>query len=97
MSDPPPPPPPPESTLLTLPPKYLDIHEKLFTASRAGDETIVKELLFAGAYPDKYRDETGNTALLEAASLGEYTIVSMLLYGVDLNIQNLDGKICYLP
>ena len=48
--------------------------------------------MFAGAYPDKYRDETGNTALLEAASLGENTIVSMLVYGVDLNIQNLDGK-----
>ena len=91
MSEPPPAPaPPPESFFLDLPPTDSDIH--LFTASRAGDETRVQELMSAGANPQKYRDEFDNTALLEAASLGKNTIVSMLLYGADLSIQNNDGN-----
>ena len=67
-----------------------DINEKLFTASHAGDETLVKDLLLAGA-SDKYRDGIGNTALMEAASLGKDTIVRMLLDWAEMNTQNNYG------
>ena len=33
-----------------------DIHEKLFDASRDGNNTRVRELLAAGADPNKYRN-----------------------------------------
>ena len=81
MSDPPPP-----------PPSGSELHEKLFTASRAGDGTLVGELLVAGADPNKYKDMFGNAALLEAAFIGKDSIVSMLInLGADLNMQNIHG------
>ena len=46
-----------------------DIHEKLYDASVAGEDARVRELLAAGAQPDKYKDGYGWTAVIEAAIL----------------------------
>ena len=74
-----------------------DIHEKLYKASEAGDDTRVTELLGAGADPDKYKDNYGDTALIEAARQGKDSTVSILIqHGADLNIQNKDGKTIFL-
>ena len=75
-----------------------DIHRKLFDASGYdGDITRVTELLGAGADPDKYKDSSGDTALIEAAWRGSDSIVSILIqHGADLNIQNKDGKTIFL-
>ena len=40
-----------------------DIHKELFVVSQAGDCSRVRELLEAGADPDKYKDSDGWTAL----------------------------------
>ena len=66
-----------------------DIHKKLYYASIQGDDSLVRELLAAGADPDEFKDNSGNTALHEAASQGNNTTVSILIdHGADLNIQN---------
>ena len=58
-----------------------DIHKELFEASLAGDRNRVRELLEAGADPDKYKDEDyGDTALQYVAVEG-HNVVS----GKDIN------------
>ena len=70
-----------------------DIHEKLYNASYYGDDTRLRELLTAGADPNKYRNSNGITALLDAASRGRDSTVSILIqHGADLNIQEKYGR-----
>ena len=70
-----------------------NIHTELCDASVAGDDNRVRELLGAGADPDKYRNRHGWTALYMAASRGRDSTVSILIqHGADLNIQNKYGK-----
>ena len=70
-----------------------NIHKKLHDASSAGDDTLVRELLAAGAEPDKYKDSWGDSALSEAARWGRDSTVSILLQaGANLNIQNDNGR-----
>ena len=56
-----------------------EIHKKLFYACRVVDDSCVRELLAAGAEPDKYKSRDGDTALIEAALCGEESIVSILV------------------
>ena len=70
-----------------------DIHKKLWDASAAGDGDGVRDLLAAGADPDKYKDRYGYTALLEAAAWGRDSIVSILIqHGADINRQGYYGN-----
>ena len=70
-----------------------DIHERLYYASRDGNDTLVTELLAAGAEPDKYKDSHGHTALIEAAWGGKDSTVSILLQAkADVNIQSKYGN-----
>ena len=70
-----------------------DIHEKLYDASGGGDLTRVRELLGAGANPNKYKDCVGDTALLEAAYRDRYSIGSTLIqHGAALDTQNKKGN-----
>ena len=70
-----------------------DIPRQLYDASGDGVDTRVRELLGAGADPDKYRDSDGDTALIRAAGWGKVSTVSILIqHGADLNIQDNDGK-----
>ena len=69
-----------------------DLHEKLYDASGSGDGTRVRELLEAGAEPNKYKDCVGDTPLLEAVYRGKYSIVSILIeHGAALDTQNKKG------
>ena len=69
-----------------------DIHKKLFDASSDGCETEVRELLAAGAEPDRYKDSYGDTALAEAAYHGRDSTVSILIqHGADINRQGNHG------
>ena len=69
-----------------------DIHYKLYWASRDGNDARVRELLAAGAEPDKYKDSWDDTALNEAARLGRDSTVSILIqHGADINRQNKNG------
>ena len=45
-----------------------DIHKELYEVSGAGKCDRVRELLEAGANPDKYKDGAGDTALHDAVS-----------------------------
>ena len=70
-----------------------DIHKKLYYASIQGDDSLVRELLAAGADPDEFKDNSGNTALHEAASQGNNSTVTILIdHGADLNLQNQAGE-----
>ena len=77
-----------------------DIHEVLYWASQEGEDDPVRELLAAGAEPDKYKYDKklnkalhGNTALAAAASYGHDSIVSILIqHGADINRQNEIGN-----
>lgn len=70
-----------------------DIHKKLYWASSAGSDARVRELLAAGAEPDKYKDSDGNTALAKAALWCYDSTVSILIqHRADINIQNADGE-----
>ena len=60
---------------------YSDIHKKLYDASSDGAETRVRELLAAGADPNKYKDSFGNTA-----------VTTLIQAGADLNIQTFDRE-----
>lgn len=57
-----------------------DIHKKLYDASSDGAETRVRELLAAGADPNKYKDSYGDTALIWAAWWGRDSTVSILVH-----------------
>ena len=53
----------------------------------------MRELLAAGADPNKYKDSAGWTALIRAAFWGRDSTVSILIHhGADLNIQTKDGE-----
>ena len=52
-----------------------DIHKELFDVSGAGDSSRVRELLEAGADPDKYKGGDGDTALSIAAYNGHNEVV----------------------
>ena len=70
-----------------------DIHQELYDASSAGDDSRVRELLADGSDPDEYKDGNGWTALIVAARYGRDSTVSILIqHGADLNIQDNDGK-----
>ena len=56
-----------------------DIHEELYWVSKAGDSPRVRELLEAGADPDKYKDSSGDTPLNEAARNGHNEVVKTLI------------------
>ena len=69
------------------------IHEKLYYASGNGNDTFVRELLAAGADPNKYKDIDGITALIKAASNCRDSTVSILIqHGADLNVQTNYGS-----
>ena len=69
-----------------------DIHKKLYNASDDSNSTRVRELLAAGADPNRYTDSTGYTALIQAAWRGRDSIVSLLIkHGADLDIQHKGG------
>ena len=69
-----------------------DIHHKLYSASRDGNDSRVRELLAAGAEPDKYKDGDGDTALARAPYKGRGSTVSILIqHGADINRQNKYG------
>ena len=69
-----------------------DIHYKLYDASRDGNDSRVRELLAAGAEPDKYRDSRDITAQAESAWYGRDSTVSILIqHGADINRQNNTG------
>ena len=68
-------------------------HKRLHEASAAGDISRVRELLMAGADPDKYENEGHNTALHRAAAEGHrYVVITLLESGADHHIQDNDGK-----
>ena len=70
-----------------------DIHRNLYDASWIGEDTRVRELLAAGAEPDKYKTSYGETALSEAATYGRDSTVSILIqHGADINRQNYSGN-----
>ena len=71
-----------------------DIHEKLYDASVAGEDTRVRELLAAGADPDKYKDNNwGHTALIKAALDGHDSTVSILIqHGADIELPSSQGS-----
>ena len=52
---------------------------KLLVASQQGDAAAVSELLQAGTPPDEERDESGATALWNAAWMGRLRCISLLL------------------
>ena len=69
-----------------------DIHKKLYEVSKAGDCKRVRELLEAGADPDKYKDKEGVTALGGAALKGHNEVVKTLIQAkCDLNVKDKDG------
>ena len=66
-----------------------DIHKELYEVSEAGDYRRVKELLEAGANPDKYKDHNGRTALHWAAENGHKgVVISLLESGADPCIES---------
>ena len=78
------------------------IHERLWDASFSGQDTRVRELLAAGADPDKYIPSYGDPtmvthefrdpALATAAGWGRDSTVSILIqHGADINRQNNKG------
>ena len=56
-----------------------EIHEELYDVSGAGDCARVRELLEAGADPNKYKYNGGYTALLKAAENGHNEVVKTLI------------------
>ena len=70
-----------------------DIHKELFEVSEAGDSDRVRELLEAGADPDKYKSWTGWTALHYAAYNGHNEVVKTLIQAkCDVNMKNESGS-----
>ena len=71
-----------------------DIHKELYEVSKAGDCARVRELLEAGADPDKYKDgEDGDTALHRAAWNGHRDVViSLLESGANPHIRDYKGR-----
>ena len=70
-----------------------DIHKELYDVSRDGDHTRVRELLAAGADPNKYRKNLGYTALHLAAWMGHNQIVTLLIHHPlsDVNVSDKYG------
>ena len=69
-----------------------DIHKELYEVSTAGDCARVRELLEAGADPEKYKDRDGWTALHRAAGRGHNEVVKTLIQAkCDLNLKNEYG------
>ena len=70
-----------------------DIHQELWLVSRAGKCDRVRELLEAGADPDKYKDGDGNvTALHVAAYNGHNEVVKKLIQAkCDLHVKDVEG------
>ena len=65
-----------------------DIHKKLYDASSDGAETRVRELLAAGADPNKYKDSYGDTALHLNSALFSIIFFTVLLWQYSSN--NID-------
>ena len=69
-----------------------DIHEELYEVSGDGDFARVKELLEAGADPNKFKSIHGYTALYAAAENGHNEVVKTLIKAkCDLNVKSEDG------
>ena len=69
-----------------------DIHKELYKVSKDGDSARVRELLEAGADPDKYKDKVGDTALHWAAVKGHSEVVKTLIQAkCDLNVKSKLG------
>ena len=69
-----------------------DIHRELYRVSEAGNSARVRELLEAGADPDKYKDSSGGTALHWAAEKGHNEVVKTLIQAkCDLKVKNNSG------
>ena len=65
---------------------------EFLAACRQGDIEDARECLVRGANPN-YRDETGSTALIEAAREGHLDIMELLLeHDVDVNVQEDIGQ-----
>ena len=58
-----------------------DIHKELYEVSEAGDCARVRELLEAGADPDKYKDEEYGMTALQCVAVEGQNVVS----GKDIN------------
>ena len=70
-----------------------DIHKELYEGSEAGDCARVRELLEAGANPNKYKKDLGYTALHLAAWMGHNQIVTLLIHHPlsDVNVSDKYG------
>ena len=69
-----------------------DIHKELYEVSKAGDHARLRELLEAGADPNKFKSIHGYTALYAAAENGHNEVVKTLIKAkCDLNVKSEDG------
>merc|ERR1719394_1399936 len=70
-----------------------DIHKELYDVSKDGNCGRVRELLEAGADPDKYKDGYGDTAVNDAARNGHNEVVKTLIQAkCDINVKNNSGS-----